>query len=210
MISDSAYLGFDGVALAALVRSRELQASEVLEAAIRRAEALNPRLNAIVIPMYEIARARAGRKERVPGPLGGVPFLIKDLMQDYAGVAATSGSRSARRAGYVPSAHSAIVKRFLAAGAVIFGRTNTPEFGSKGLTEPVAWGPTHNPWNLAHSPGGSSGGSAAAVAAGIVPMAGANDGGGSSRIPAGATGLFGLKPGRGRTPSGPGVGVPCQ
>jgi amidase len=89
---------------------------------------------------------------------------------------------------------------------VIFGRTNTPELGSKGITEPEAWGPTRNPWNIAHSPGGSSGGAAAAVASGIVPLAGASDGGGSIRIPAAATGLFGLKPGRGRTPSGPGVG----
>ena len=204
MIADSEYLEFDGMALAALVRRGEISAPELLEAAIRRAEAVNPRLNAITIPMYEIARERAATP--LQGPLAGVPFLIKDLLQDYAGVLATSGSRVLKRAGYIPAQHSEIVRRYLAAGTVIFGRTNTPEFGSKGVTEPEAWGPTRNPWNLAHSPGGSSGGAAAAVAAGIVPLAGASDGGGSIRIPAGCTGLFGLKPGRGRTPCGPGVG----
>jgi len=204
MITDSEYLAWDGVALAELVRRGEVSAPELLEAAIRRAEAVNPRLNAITIPMYELARERAATP--LQGPLAGVPFLIKDLLQDYAGVLATSGSRLLRKAGYVPTQHSEIVRRYLAAGTVIFGRTNTPEFGSKGITEPEAWGPTRNPWNLEHSPGGSSGGAAAAVAAGIVPLAGASDGGGSIRIPAGCTGLFGLKPGRGRTPCGPGVG----
>lgn len=203
MISDHEYQQHDGVGLAELVRRREVTAAELLEAAIRRADAVNPRLNAIVIPMYEIARERA--ISAPAGPLGGVPFLIKDLKQDYAGVLASWGSHSLRGKNYRPSEHSEIVRRFLAAGAVIFGRTNTPEFGSKGITEPTVWGPTRNPWNLERSPGGSSGGSAAAVAAGIVPIAGANDGGGSIRIPAGATGLFGLKPGRGRTPNGPGV-----
>jgi len=204
MISEAEYLGYDGVALAELIRSGRVHASEVLEVAIRRAEALNPRLNAIIIPMYEIARERARRA--LQGPLAGVPFLIKDLFQDYAGVLATSGSRALRRTGYVPAVHSEIVRRYLSAGTVIFGRTNTPEFGSKGITEPEAWGPTRNPWNLEYSPGGSSGGAAAAVAAGIVPIAGASDGGGSIRIPAACSGLFGFKPGRGRTPSGPLVG----
>jgi amidase len=202
MITDAEYIRHDGVALAELVRRGELTASELLEAAIRRAEALNPRLNAIVIPMYETARAARPAQ----GPLTGLPFLIKDLLQDYAGAPLSSGSRALRNAGAVAKQHSEIVRRFIAAGTVIFGRTNTPELGSKGITEPLAWGSTRNPWNLERSPGGSSGGSAAAVAAGIVPMAGASDGGGSIRIPAAATGLFGLKPGRGRTPSGPGVG----
>jgi amidase len=153
--------------------------------------------------MYEIARELAAQAPQ--GPFGGVPILIKDLKQDYAGVLASWGSLALRNKSYRPNEHSEIVRRFLAAGTIIFGRTNTPEFGSKGITEPVAWGATRNPWDLERSPGGSSGGSAAAVAAGIVPIAGANDGGGSIRIPAGATGLFGLKPGRGRTPNGPGV-----
>lgn len=197
------YLRLDAMAIANLVRRKEVSASEVLEAAIARAEVANPKLNAITIPMYEIARERA--KQPLQGPLAGVPFLIKDLNQDYAGVLATSGCAGLRRTLYTPPRHSEIVRRWLSAGCVIFGRTNTSEFGAKGITEPRAWGPTHNPWNLAHSPGGSSGGAAAAVAAGIVPAAGASDGGGSIRIPAASTGLFGLKPGRSRTPIGPGV-----
>jgi len=204
MISETEYLHYDGVGLAELVRRKDVTASELLEAAIRRAEAVNPQLNAIVIPMYDIARELAERGSAA-GPFAGVPFLIKDLKQDYAGVLSSSGSRLYRSNNHFPKVHSEIVRRFLAAGTVVFGRTNAPEFGSKGITEPIAWGATRNPWDLERSPGGSSGGSAAAVAAGVVPMAGANDGGGSIRIPAGATGLFGLKPGRGRTPSGPGV-----
>ena len=204
MIAQKDYLQLDAVGQADLVRRGEVSASELLEAAIDRAEKINPRLNAIVIPMYEIARARA--RGTLAGPLAGVPFLLKDLHQDYAGVVATSGSRALRRVGAVPERHSEIVERDLAAGLVVFGRTNSPEFGAKGITEPQAWGPTRNPWNVDHSPGGSSGGAAAAVAAGMVAVAGASDGGGSIRIPAASTGLFGLKPGRGRTPSGPGIG----
>ncbi|HEX6239348.1 MAG TPA: amidase family protein [Polyangiales bacterium] len=204
MFSFAEYAAHDGVALSQLVRTRQVSASELLEAAIARAEAKHPALNAVVIPMYDQARARAGGA--LTGPLAGVPFLIKDLFQDYAGVPATSGCRAWQRARYTPERHSEIVRRWLAAGSVIFGRTNTPEFGAKALTEPECWGPTHNPWERGRSPGGSSGGAAAAVAAGIVPAAGASDGGGSIRIPAASTGLFGLKPGRGRTPTGPEVG----
>jgi amidase len=195
------YLRLDAVAIATLIRRRELAPAEVLEAAIARAESVNPALNAIVIPMFEVARERA--KQTLEGPLAGVPFLIKDLQQDYTGVQVTSGCLGLKRANYLATEHSEVVRRWLAAGTVIFGRTNTCEFGAKGITEPEAWGPTRNPWNLEHSPGGSSGGSAAAVGASIVPVAGASDGGGSIRIPAASTGLFGLKPGRGRTPSGP-------
>ncbi|HKP59443.1 MAG TPA: amidase [Polyangiales bacterium] len=204
MISESEYLRFDAVGLAELVRRGEVSASELLEAAIARADSQNPSLNAIVIPMHELARARA--RTRLEGPLAGVPFLVKDLYQDCAGVLATSGCAAYRRGGFTPQVDSEIVRRWLAAGTVIFGRANTCEFGAKGITEPEAWGPTRNPWNLERTPGGSSGGSAAAVAAGIVPVAGGNDGGGSIRIPAAYTGLFGLKPGRGRTPWGPGMG----
>jgi amidase len=198
------YVTSDAVALGELVRKREVSSLELVELAIARAEAVDPRLNAIVIPMYELARERA--RSPLDGPLAGVPFLIKDLFQDYAGVLATSGCKAYQHARHTPSEHSEVVRRWLAAGTVVFGRTNTAEFGAKGLTEPEAWGPTRNPWQLEHSPGGSSGGAAAAVAARIVPAAGASDGGGSIRIPAAWTGLFGLKPGRGRTPTGPEVG----
>lgn len=187
--------------LAELVRKREVSASELLEAAIARSAEVNPKLNAIIIPMHEIARERA--KQNLEGPFAGVPFLIKDLFQEYAGVQTAYGCKGLKAANYKPDVHAEITARWLRAGAVIFGRTNTPEFGAKGITEPEAWGPTRNPWNLERIPGGSSGGSASAVAAGIVPMAGANDGGGSIRIPAAYCGLFGIKPGRGRTPWGP-------
>jgi amidase len=204
VIAVDEYVALDAVGMAELVRSREVSAGELLEAAIARAEAVNPCINAIVIPMLEIARRRAA--EPLSGSLAGVPFLIKDLFQDYAGVLATSGNVGFRRAGFVPRHHAEIVERWLRAGTVIFGRTNSAEFGGKGVTETAAWGATRNPWQLSRSPGGSSGGAAAAVAAGIVPLAGASDGGGSIRIPAAYTGLFGLKPGRGRTPTGPEVG----
>ena len=201
MISVEEYLGHDAMGLAERIRRREVSTSEVLEAAISRAEAVNPRINAIVTPMYEIARERA--RGELAGPFQGVPFLLKDLFQEYASVPSSSGCAALKRARTTPLQHSEITRRWLAAGTVVFGRTNTPEFGSKGITEPDAWGATRNPWQLDRSPGGSSGGSAAAVAAGIVPVAGASDGGGSIRIPAASTGLFGLKPGRGRTPWGP-------
>lgn len=198
------YGEYDALGLAELIARRQVSAVEVLESAVARAEAVNPRLNAIIIPMYELARQRA--QERLEGPFAGVPFLIKDLFQEYAGVRAAYGCKALKAADYTATEHAEITRRWLKAGTVIFGRTNTPELGAKAITEPEAWGPTRNPWNLDHTPGGSSGGSAAAVAAGIVPMAGANDGGGSIRIPAALCGLFGLKPGRGRTPWGPRYG----
>ncbi len=195
------YPHYDATGLAALIAKGEVSAVEVLEAAIARAEALAPRLNAIVQPMYGIARQRLPQLPQ--GPFRGVPFLLKDLCQQYAGVPDMQGNRALRQAQVPEPAHAEITRRWLDAGVVVFGRTNTPEFGAKGITEPEAWGAAHNPWDVARTPGGSSGGSAAAVAAGIVPMAGANDGGGSIRIPAAYCGLFGLKPGRGRTPWGP-------
>lgn len=198
------YGQYDALALAELVRRKETTPSELLEAAIARAEAVNPKLNAIIIPMHELARARA--QGSLEGPFAGVPFLTKDLFQEYAGVRTAFGCKALKAANYTAAEHSEITARWLKAGTVIFGRTNTPEFGAKGITEPEAWGAARNPWNLDHTPGGSSGGSAAAVAAGIVPMAGGNDGGGSIRLPAGHCGLFGLKPGRGRTPWGPAYG----
>lgn len=201
MISVADYMKQDGLGLAALVRSKEVTAAELLEVAIQRAGEVNPKLNALITPMYEIARQRA--TEKLDGPFAGVPFLTKDLFQEYAGVPTAYGCRALKDARYIPTEHAEITRRWLAAGTVVFGRTNTPEFGAKGITEPDAWGACRNPWNTDHTPGGSSGGSAALVAAGAVPMAGANDGGGSIRLPAGHCGLFGLKPGRGRTPWGP-------
>ena len=195
------YVRHDGLGLADLIAKKQVSAVEVLEAAIARADAVNPKLNAIIIPMYELAHVRA--RETLRGPFAGVPFLTKDLFQEYLGVQTAYGCKGLKAANYRAPFMAEITARWLKAGTVIFGRTNTPEFGAKGITEPEAWGPTRNPWNLKHVPGGSSGGSASAVAAGIVPMAGANDGGGSIRIPAAHCGLFGIKPGRGRTPWGP-------
>ncbi|MFJ4380871.1 amidase [Streptomyces albidoflavus] len=193
------YRAHDAVGLAALVAGGEVSAAELLEVAVARAEAVDGKLNAVVRPMHDLARERA--RTPLTGPFAGVPFLIKDLSQDYAGLPTGSGSRSL--AHRPAERHSAVVERWLEAGLVIFGKTNTPEFGAKGITEPEVNGPTRNPWDLTRTPGGSSGGSAAAVAAGVVPMAGANDGGGSIRIPAACCGLFGLKPGRGLVPAGP-------
>lgn len=195
------YARHDGLGLAALVAGKQVTATELLECALARAGEVNPKLNAIIIPMHDIARARA--TENLEGPFAGVPFLTKDLFQEYQGVQTAYGCKGLKAANYKADAHAEITARWLRAGTVIFGRTNTPEFGAKGITEPEAWGATRNPWNPERIPGGSSGGSAAAVASGIVPMAGANDGGGSIRIPAAYCGLFGLKPGRGRTPWGP-------
>jgi amidase len=190
----------DGLGLAALVRSGEVTASELLEEAIRRAERVNPRLNAVITTMYD--EARRSLELGVPeGPFAGVPFLLKDILQPYAGVRHTRGSKALRN--YVPSHDSEVVSRFKRAGFVSFGRTNVPEFGLVAVTEPEAFGPCRNPWDVGRTPGGSSGGAAAVVAAGVVPIAGATDGGGSIRIPAGWCGIFGLKPSRGRVPSGP-------
>ncbi|SEQ19369.1 amidase [Solimonas aquatica] len=199
MIGQDEYQQYDGLGLAQLVARGEVSPAELLDAALARAEAVNPKLNAIVIAMHEIARERA--QEKLQGPFAGLPFLLKDIRQEYAGVSATLGCRGLRKAR--AERHAEMTQRWLKAGVVIFGRTNTPEFGSKAITESELWGPCRNPWHLDHTPGGSSGGAAAAVAAGIVPIAGANDGGGSIRIPAGHCGLFGLKPGRARNPGGP-------
>ena len=195
------YRNLDGVALAKLVADGEVTAAELLELAIARAEAVNPALNGLIIPLYDQAREQAAGA--LSGPLAGVPMLTKDLFQEIGGAPNYQGNKALKRAGHKAPVDSELVRRWKAAGVVLFGRTNTPEFGAKGITEPEAFGATRNPWNTDHTPGGSSGGSAALVAAGVVPFAGANDGGGSIRIPAGCCGLFGLKPGRGRTPWGP-------
>jgi Asp-tRNA(Asn)/Glu-tRNA(Gln) amidotransferase A subunit family amidase len=194
------YRTHDATSLAELVAGGDVSPAELLTLAQERAAAVNPRINAIVRDVPADARTA----EELSGPFAGVPFLIKDLAQDYAGLPTSAGSRAWMSTN--ATEHATVVQRWIDAGLVIFGKTNTPEFGAKGITEPVAWGPARNPWDLQRTPGGSSGGSAAAVAAGIVPCAGANDGGGSIRIPAACCGLVGLKPGRGLTPSGPGTG----
>lgn len=195
------YVQQDALGLAQLIAKGEISAGEALAAARARLQAVDDGLNSVIQAMDDIADQRAS--ESVPGAFAGVPFLIKDLFQNYAGVTTTYGNKALKKSDFRPSEHDEIVRRFIASGVNIFGKTNTPEFGAKGVTEPEANGITRNPWNTAHTPGGSSGGSAAAVAAGVVPMAGANDGGGSIRIPAACCGLFGLKPGRVRVPAGP-------
>jgi amidase len=197
------YDRYDALGLANLVKTRQLTPSDLVEEAIRRIDVLNPRINAVVTTMYEQARATA--KGALPdGPFTGVPFLLKDLISTYAGVPTSGGNRVLRQ---IPTAHdSELVRRFKAAGVVVVGKSNTPEFGLTPYTESDTLGATRNPWDLERSPGGSSGGSAAAVAAGMVPMASGGDGGGSIRIPASCCGVFGLKPSRGRMPTGPDEG----
>ncbi|MGB0954970.1 MAG: amidase [Panacagrimonas sp.] len=193
------YRAQDALGLARLIAGQQVSAAELLECAIARAEAVNPKLNAIVRPLYALGRERA--RQSLNGPLAGVPFLLKDLMADLAGEPTSGGSRFF--ADYVPEQDSELVARYKKAGLVIFGKTNTPELGLTPFTEPELFGPAHNPWNLDYTPGGSSGGSGAAIAAGIVPAANGGDGGGSIRIPAACCGLVGLKPTRGRIPTGP-------
>ena len=193
------YTAYDAMGLAELVRSGEVKPAELLEAARTRTSEVNPRINAIVVNIDPAAAV--GDND---APFSGVPFLIKDLLQHLAGYPTSGGSRSLAA---LPATETAtVVQRWLDAGLVIFGKTNTPEFGAGAVTEPELFGPARNPWNTDRTPGGSSGGAAAAVAAGIVPCAGASDGGGSIRIPASACGLFGLKASRGLIPAGPAHG----
>jgi amidase len=197
------YRKHDAVSLARLIAKRQVSADEVLEAAIARAEHVNPAINAIVHKQYEQARkaVAAGLRE---GPLKGVPYLIKDLGFFQTGEPATFGSSLFKD--FVADHETAYVTRCKKAGLVFIGRSSSPEFGLNPNTEPRLYGSCHNPWNLEYSPGGSSGGAAAAVSAGILPVAHATDGGGSIRIPAAQCGLFGLKPSRGRVSMAPDAG----
>ncbi len=192
----------DATGQAELVRSGQVTALELLEAAIDRIEADDPGINAVVMRWFDQARRTAASALR-DGVFLGVPFLLKDWMAAHAGHPLASGNRRLKEAERLAPADSVLVSRFCAAGLVIAGRTNAPEFASQVTTEPVAWGATRNPWNLAYSPGGSSGGAAAAVAAGMVPVAHATDGSGSIRIPAACCGVVGLKPTQGRISAGP-------
>jgi len=194
------YSSYDGVGLAELVARGEVTPAELTEAAIARIERHNPTLNAVVFKGYDDARKQAAGS--LPeGPFRGVPFLIKDLAMPVAGWPRSSGSRYTR--GFVDAQDGGLTTRYRASGAVLLGKTNTPEYGITGTTESGALGPCRNPWNPGHISGGSSGGSAAAVAAGIAPLAHASDGLGSIRIPAACCGLVGLKVTRDRTPNLP-------
>jgi amidase len=195
----------DATAQAELVRTGEVSPEELTQSAIERAERLNPDLNAIIHPLYEQGLEES-RGQLPDGPFRGVPFLFKDLGAGLAGQPMHMGMKALKEADFRLPVDTFLGARFREAGFVTIGKTNTPELGIVPTTEPEAYGPTHNPWDLGHSPGGSSGGSAAAVAAGIVPIAHANDGGGSIRIPASCCGLVGLKPSRARTSLGPLVG----
>jgi amidase len=199
----SDYAKYDGLGLAELVRRKEVKPGELVEEAISRIEKLNPQLNAVIHKMYDLAR-EAAEGDLPDGVFRGVPFLLKDLMAPYAGVPMRNGSRF--HSDFVPDHDSEMVKRCKLAGLIIVGKTNTPEYGLMPVTEPELFGPSNNPWDLTRATGGSSGGSAAAVAARMVPLAHGNDGGGSIRIPASCCGLFGLKPTRGRNPIGPDLG----
>ena len=194
------YQQYDALGLAELVRNKTVSAEQLLDTAIGEADRSNPSINAIITPLYDFARQQIA--QGLPdGPFSGVPFLLKDLLASLKDTPMSNGSEAYK--GAISPSDSELVKRYKSSGVVIFGKTNTPEFGLMGVTEPKAFGPSRNPWNLDRTPGGSSGGSGAAVAAGIVPMASGGDGGGSIRIPAACCGLFGLKPSRGRTPTGP-------
>ncbi|MGD9702924.1 MAG: amidase [Acidimicrobiia bacterium] len=195
----------DATAQADLVRSGTASAVELVEAAIERIERVNPTINAVIGGRYDRARAEAREVGRA-GPFAGVPLLVKDLGLTMRGEPYHAGARFLKELGYVAPEDSYLAMKFRDAGFITLGRTNTPEWGSTVTTEPLAYGPTRNPWNTDHSCGGSSGGSAAAVAAGLVPIAHGGDGGGSIRIPAGECGLVGLKPSRGRVSHGPAAG----
>ncbi|MFL5345585.1 MAG: amidase [Hyalangium sp.] len=196
----SEYATFDGLGLAELVRRREVKPEELVQTALSAIEAVNPSINAVIGLVDPGSTLEKGLPQ---GPFSGVPFLLKDLVLHMAGVPTDLGCRLFQ--GLVVPHDTTLMARYRQAGVVPLGRTNTPELGFNATTEPVLYGPTRNPWHPEFSSGGSSGGSAAAVSAGIVPVAYANDGAGSIRIPAALCGLFGMKPTRGRTPAGPDV-----
>ncbi|HEX4819786.1 MAG TPA: amidase [Acidimicrobiales bacterium] len=201
MADDLAWL--DATAQAELVRKGDISPLELVEAAIGRIEKVDTELNSVIHHTFDKAIAAAKSAQLPNGPFRGVPFLVKDLYAGTEGDPMHNGTQVLKDANYVAPYDSWLVQRYRRAGFVITGRTNTPEFGLVPTTEPASHGATHNPWNVAHTPGGSSGGSAAAVSAGLVPVAHASDGGGSIRIPASMCGLVGLKVTRGRITLGP-------
>lgn len=200
---DDEYASHDALALAELIARKSVSPREVVDAAIARIERINPAINAVVHPMFEQGR-RAAESLSCRGAFAGVPFLIKDLLTMYEGEPMSNGSAFYR--GWRAPHDSEVMQRYRQSGVIVLGKTNTPEFGLNPVTEPKALGLTRNPWKLDRTSGGSSGGSAAAVASGMVPIAGGGDGGGSIRIPSACCGVFGLKPTRGRVPTGPDQG----
>lgn len=194
------YDDYDALGLAELVRSGQVESRELVEECIRRIERVNPRINGVVRPLYERARDRA-TKRLEGGPFAGVPFLVKDLIQCIPGVPTEQGSMFWR--GWTPDFETELYARWRRAGVITVAKTATSELGLLPVTETDLCGPTRNPWDLGRTPGGSSGGSGASVAAGIAPFASGGDGGGSIRIPASCCGLFGHKPSRARNPVGP-------
>lgn len=197
------YTSYDAIGLAELVHSHKVTPLELVETSIELIEKHNPALNAVIWTMFDRARDTA-RSAPTDGMFAGVPFLLKDVLGGMAGVPTRDGSRLNPG---VPAPHnSELVNRFLKSGLIPLGKTNVPEFGLVATTESKLYGPARNPWNTAQSTGGSSGGSAAAVSSGMVPVAHANDCGGSIRVPASCCGLVGLKPTRARNPLGPDFG----
>ena len=204
MGDDFAWL--DATAQADLVRRGDVTPAELVEAALARIDTLNPDLNAVIFDRSEKARVEAADPALADGPFRGVPFLLKDAVAHSAGDPYHCGMRVLKEAGWVEPKDTWLVERFRAAGFVIVGKTNLPELASSVTTEPLAYGPTRNPWDVDRSTGGSSGGAAAAVASGMVPVAHGNDMGGSIRIPSSMCGLVGLKPSRARSTLGPDFG----
>ncbi|MDJ0622847.1 MAG: amidase [Desulfocapsaceae bacterium] len=201
MVTFPDYEQYDALGLGELVAAGQVSSLELVEAAIERIEEHNPQINAVIHKMYDEARAVASGSAILDcdAPFSGVPFLLKDLLAGYGGAPLCNGSRFFKD--NVSKSDGILVQQYKKAGLIVVGKTNTPEFGITAVTEPSLFGTTNNPWDLSRTAGGSSGGSAAAVASGMVPMAHGGDGLGSIRIPASCCGLFGLKPSRKRNPS---------
>lgn len=202
------YLSLDATDMARLIRKKEVTPKELLSLSFKQLQKVNSSLNAVTYLRQEEVLKEAENVSTADGDFAGVPMLLKDASQALKGVPLTSGAKLMKD--MVADHHSHFVRKLLDAGFLMMGHTTTPEFALKNITESELYGPTRNPWHEDYSPGGSSGGSAAMVASGVVPVAGASDGGGSIRIPASFSGLFGLKPTRGRTPVGPGIGRQWQ
>src|SRR5262245_25213513 len=201
------FVTLDAIGQAELVRRGDVHPLELVDAAIARVERLNPTLNAVITSLFEQARAQAVSAALPAGLFRGVPLLLKDFFCHTAGDPYYEGMRFLRALGWREASDTYLAAKLRAGGFIFLGKTNLPELAAQATTDSAAFGPTRNPWDISRSPGGSSGGSAAAVAAGLTPLAHANDGTGSIRIPASACGLVGLKPSRGRTSPGPARGA---